>query len=99
VTPSALKYHPLKIPEERSSGVYGAIPVAFVEETSPDIIVTYDIFAESLLRSNVIKRYTGSEYPVFIPADAAIAKELAVWGSRHFYVFIRNDLPVHDASH
>ncbi len=91
-SPSALRYHPMAIPEERSNGAIGAIPVGFVEEVNPDIIVTYEVFAESLLRSDAIKRYTRTEYPVFIASDASIALVMEVFSSRHFYVFIRNDL-------
>jgi len=92
VTPSAMKYHPMRVPEERIDGSIGAIPPAFVKEVKPDIIVTYDIFAQALLHSEIIKQYTATEYPVFIATDAAIARELSVWGSRHFFMFIRNDL-------
>jgi hypothetical protein len=51
VTPSALKYHPMKVPEERRGGWLGAIPVGTIEEFHPDIVVAWSMVSEAFRRA------------------------------------------------
>lgn len=78
-SPDALKFHPMKIPEQRSSGTVGAIPPDYVKENMPDIIVSYDFFAEALLRSEVISQYN----VVLIPSN-----------NNYLRIYLRKDLPI-----
>ena len=71
MTSAALKYHPMKVPQERSSGLIGAIPVGFVREQHPDVIVSYLIFAEDVLRNAAALGYIDSTYPPLLPSVLA----------------------------
>jgi hypothetical protein len=68
--PDALKYHPMKVPQARHSGDVGAIPAGYVNEKHPDVIVSYDTFAEAVLRSSAMESYIDRAFPVFLPADS-----------------------------
>jgi hypothetical protein len=68
-TPSAIKYHPMRVPDERSSGDLGEIPTGFVSEMRPDVIVSYDVFAESLLKNPDRSIYTELVYPALPAAE------------------------------
>ncbi|RME99216.1 MAG: hypothetical protein D6768_15530 [Chloroflexi bacterium] len=92
VSPEALRYHPMKIPQERSGGHIGAIPVGLIEEVNPEIIVSYDIFIEAFLKSPVQSRYTRRTQPVFLPDDMQRTAEPSLWGSKHLNIFIRTDV-------
>jgi hypothetical protein len=91
-TPAALPYHPLKVPQERSDGSIGAIPAAFVEQTQPELIVSYDMFAEALLRSPILDQYVRTEYPLFLEDDLQRPGPKTLWQAHHFYVFVRKDV-------
>jgi hypothetical protein len=62
-TPEALRFHPLKVPEERRSHSNGAIPPGMVEFFMPDIIVTSDSLSEAFRRTAVANSYTKSSLP------------------------------------
>lgn len=91
VDPRAIKFHPMRVPEERSSGNIGAIPVGYVREVKPDIIVSYDIFAEAFLKSDLLREYRRFPCEVFTQRDMQIAKTITVWRSKYLNVFIRQD--------
>lgn len=99
-SPEAQKYHPLKIPDERSHGGIGAIPVGFVRARNPDIIVSYDIFIESLLKSDIGLNYTVTKSPLFLeddrlnieikmPWSEVILRTL--WGAEYLYIYTLKD--------
>jgi hypothetical protein len=92
VSPEALRHHPMKVPEERSYGFIGAIPVPFVEEMEPELIVSLDIFIEDLLKSDVASRYNLIREPVYTEADLRVARSPVIWWSRHLNIMIRKDL-------
>ena len=96
ISPDALAYHPLRVPEERISGTIGAIPPAYIQAVSPPIIVSYDIFIEAFLRSDLVRRYVLIQLPVFTKADAALAEAAGVsqtlWGIQSLHVFVRRDM-------
>ncbi|MBN1314154.1 MAG: hypothetical protein JXA42_01755 [Anaerolineales bacterium] len=91
ITPQALKYHPMRVPEERSMGVYGSIPAGLVTELRPDIIVSYDVFIEDLLKRSVLQEYNHYREPVFIEQDMFFSPEGTVFGSQYLNIFIRKD--------
>jgi len=64
VTPLALEFHPLDIPNERKSGLIGSIPPKLVEATQPDYIVALEIFAEAFLQSDTSNLYTTTYIPI-----------------------------------
>lgn len=98
-SPEALQFHPMDVPQERSSGRLGAIPVDFVYNKNPDIIVSYDIFIESLLKSDVINRFEIQVYPLFLEEDrenAVISMPYgnivrSLWEIESLYVLVHRD--------
>jgi hypothetical protein len=96
-SPDALKYHPMKVPEERSSGGYGAIPPEYVRSTNPELIVSYDHLAEALLRADILEKYQVITIPVYLPQDAQYTESKSIWGSQYLRIYIRRDLSVADS--
>lgn len=86
--PDALRYQPLKIPEERISGIIGGIPWRYVMDKRPDIIVSYDIYAKGLLKSSVLDNYKDEAFPTFAPPDSS-AHLAATFGDRKLHVMVR----------
>jgi hypothetical protein len=92
-SPQALRYHPMKVPEERSSGEIGAIPVGLVAQIRPELIVTYDAFGEALLRRPEIM----SQYKHLV-TSFYIAEDMARWETKRFryggylHILIRKDM-------
>jgi hypothetical protein len=84
-TPSAIKYHPMRVPEERRSGDLGEIPTGFVSEMRPDVIVSYDVFAESLLKNPDRSLYTELVYP---PLPAAEMPRYSDWSKHRLYILV-----------
>lgn len=84
-SPAAIKYHPMRVPDERSDGLFGAIPPGFVQETHPDVIISYDFLAESLIR-----HYDSSVYEHFV-FPALPAPELAqyeFWRGKSIHLWL-----------
>ena len=90
----ALFFHPMNVPKDRSYGYLGAIPPGYVKRTSPDIIVSYDIFAEALIRDAISHQYTIITLPAYLPEDAKYSESKTIWGSRYVRIYIRKSLPV-----
>jgi hypothetical protein len=86
--PDALRYQPLKIPEERSSGIIGGIPWRYVMDKRPDIIVSYDIYAKGLLNSRVLNDYKDEAFPTFAPPDSS-PRLANAFGDRKLHVMVR----------
>ena len=55
--PEALRFHPLRIPEDRPGYYNGAIPPKYIEYRSPDFIVSITAFSNALRQSNIINNY------------------------------------------
>jgi hypothetical protein len=89
VTPEALVYHPLAIPDERRSGSQCAVPPRYVVDLKPDIIVSPGIFIEALLRSPVLHDYIVQRHPIFSKEDMERSGGRGVWGERILYVLLR----------
>jgi hypothetical protein len=92
VSPAALRYHPLQTPQERSAEWLGAVPVGFVAEVRPGIIVSYAVLIEALLQSDVLHDYVHIREPVYLAEDVQRAGSAEFWGSEHLHIFIRKDL-------
>ena len=97
VSPAALRFHPMPVPAERSSGTLGAIPPAFVAQVRPGLIVSYDVLAEALARSPAVAGYVRTAMPLFTEEDARIAAQVgvtrALWGHRLMLdIWVRRDL-------
>jgi hypothetical protein len=72
VSPEVLPYHPLRVPDERISGLVGAYPARAVVDLRPDLIVTMEIFnsdfAGKAPDDPLLRRYAVVDArPVFSP--------------------------------
>lgn len=58
--------------------------------------MSYDIFVEAFLRSDVVRGYVAIDLPVFTRTDAALAETARVaqtlWNIQRLHVFIRKDV-------
>ena len=91
VSDGALKHHPMDVPGERSSGLFGSIPPGYVSEVKPDIIVSYDMFMEALARSDVMENYILLKEDAYIAPDMDTFREKGVDINIHLNVLIRKD--------
>ena len=89
VSPEAIKFHPLKVPDERSDARLGAIPPGFARKENADAIVTYPQFAEALMRDPVLSEYACLKES---PLPAQFGDE-TVWGSKYLLVCRRRANP------
>lgn len=92
ISPQALRYHPMKVPEQRADGTLGAIPAALIRETRPEIIVSYDVFLEEFLKSDVRAEYTRIQEPRFLEEDQIRSKGALLWETGDLNIFIRKDI-------
>lgn len=92
ISPSALKYHPMKVPEQKSSLYIGAIPTGFVKEVNPDIIVSYPIFVEEFDSSEYRNNYNKLIVSSVTKSLKHVLKQNRVWGSNHLFVYFKKDI-------
>lgn len=92
----ALDYHPMKVPEDRSNGLLGAIPPGYVRSTMPELIVSYDLFAQALLNDEIVRDYNVIVIPAYLPEDEVYSESKTIWGSSYIRVYIRKDMAIPD---
>jgi len=92
VSPQALQFHPMKFPEDRDAGNLGAIPIDFIEIVTPEIIVSYDVFIRTFLRSDYNGEYIRIKEPILLDDDLESSQYKEIWGSRNMNIFIRKDI-------
>ncbi|MBV9789355.1 MAG: hypothetical protein JOZ51_14320 [Chloroflexi bacterium] len=86
VTPDALRYHPLSVPEQRSSHLIGAIPPQAVPEFKPELVVSMSLFSEAWRAAGTPGYHLLHEYPVVPPVEG---QPSTVWGSDVTHVWLR----------
>jgi len=96
VSPECLKYHPLRVPQDRSFGSIGAIPPNAVLDLRPDLIVTMETFSVAVRRDMATMRISEyrllANYPTLAPDASIIRSNMTLWGSKWTQVFIRKQL-------
>jgi hypothetical protein len=85
--PDARRFHPMAVPEERSSYGVGAIPPQYIEFHKPDFVVSMPCFSEAFRASNVLSRYITYDCPFNLKGNNTI------WGDTKIQVFSRTSLP------
>lgn len=85
---AALAFHPLSVPEQRSSYRVGAIPPGYIARRAPDFVVSMPLFSEALRGSPVRDDFVVYDCPL-VPAQPA----RQLWGDRVIQVFARSPLP------
>jgi hypothetical protein len=90
VSPEALAFHPLAVPAQRSSGMLGAIPPELVQQVQPDYIVSMELFAEALLRSEQVSQYQIEKVSTFTEEDLLRAAGRRLWDGSELLVLSKN---------
>jgi hypothetical protein len=93
-SPDALQFHPMDVPGERPRGDLGTIPPEYVERHRPDLIVSFDSFAQALLVSKAASQYNLVRIPVYLPEDRIYAEHDTIWGNTYLRIYVRKDLPL-----
>ncbi len=92
ISPDALKYHPMNVPNDRPWTAAGAIPYQFVLDTNPDFIVSLPIFSVAVRReieSGLLKYKLLYSKPVIPVKEYLRSQIFSVWSSRQIDVFAR----------
>lgn len=93
ISPEAIKYHPMKVPEQRTSGSAGAIPLKYVQEKMPELVVSLESFCEEFSRSNLAhEKYYKIQLPVFTARDLRLSPDSNIWASNFLLVYVRKDV-------
>jgi hypothetical protein len=85
VDPTARRFHPLKVPEQRQDYGIGAIPAGYIKLKNPDFIVSMSIFTYEFERSDVYNKY--NHYLVKFPDNNIL------WGDSGIYIHSLKILP------
>lgn len=91
ITPEALDHHPLEVGTQRSHGAMGEIPLNYVKEAEPGIIVTYPILAEEFGDPYIKDNYQKISVPAFSTRFQKRTREKSIYGSDHLDIYIRED--------
>ena len=90
-SPEALKFHPLKVPEQRPTSAHGGVPAALVVYVRPKLVVGLEGFMLDFLKSNESAAYdirrtspVDSDDLIFIPNGR-------VFGSNALIIAVRRD--------
>lgn len=86
--PEAVRFHPMKVPEERQGYGIGAIPPKYVEYRNPDFVVSMPVFSQALRRSTVINSYIAYDCPFGVEIGS-------IFGDKKIQVFSKTALPAH----
>jgi hypothetical protein len=96
-SPECLRYHPVSVPEDRDSGILGAIPPQAVIDIRPHLLVSMDLFSKGVRREmdggTIVGYRLLSEHPVTsMGPEGHRPDNLVLWGARRTQVFVRTDL-------
>ena len=91
-SPSALRWHPMSVPTERSRGDIGAVPPGYVEQLHPELIVSHPHFLEAVFLSPIRKEYVRLSTPLFLADDARKMKRPQLWGASEIVILVRRDV-------
>jgi hypothetical protein len=84
--PQAVKFHPLRVPDQRRNYEIGAIPPKYVEYRDPDFVVSMPSFSQAFRESEIKKRYT--VYDCLFDERAG-----TIFGDDRIQVFSKKDIP------
>src|SRR5579864_1187894 len=82
----------MPIPQQRSTGTIGAIPVPFIQQVNPDLIVGYDAFIQSFMVSAFVNQYIWFRAPIDGSSAMQMRQDDIFWIDQDLNVFIRQDL-------
>jgi hypothetical protein len=83
--PQAVKYHPMRVPEQRQGYGVGAIPAGYVEEANADFIVSMPVFTMEFRSSELLANYNS----YFCP----FRNNSVLWGDKGIAIHSTEVLP------
>lgn len=96
ISPEFLRYHPLSVPEARSSGLTGAIPPQAVREARPDLLVSMETFSEAVRSDMAAGRLSSYRLlrrePVLDDRLIPGTSDLRLWNSRYTEIYVHERL-------
>ena len=91
ITPEALAFHPLPVPQARFSGSVGAVPARFVESARPDLIISLGLFLKDFRNSHVCSKYQAVLVRPFVKEDDKNLTGQVLWGSEALIVLLNKE--------
>jgi hypothetical protein len=91
ISPEALKYHPIPVPEGRLSSADGAVPHGLAEEFEPEVIVSLDRFMRDMNHSQIMEKYFVFTIPPFLADDLKYIPGGHIWGSKHLLILLHRE--------
>lgn len=91
-SPNSLRYHPLRIPEQRSAGYLGSVPPELIHDAHPDFIVGLPTLLEAVIRAPEISDYVRIDVPIAYTPPLGVQRPIHVWGNKSVAVFARTSL-------
>lgn len=90
VSPEVLRYHPMRVPEQRESEGIGSVPAQAVADLAPDLVVGMELFLHDFLvqhdkQPKLAQYQLVEQRPVIV--DQGVASPL--WGSQFVLVYAR----------
>jgi len=92
ITPRALVYHPMSVPEQRENGAIGAIPAAMIDNEMPELIVSYPGFIKEFDSSVGVNKYYKITVPPFSKSWQTKTGIESVYGNYELFIYIREDI-------
>jgi hypothetical protein len=80
----------MQVPLERDSGTFGAVPIRYIIDQDPGLIVSYEIFIKEFLLSPIREDYVEVVLPALLKPD--MSRYGGVFGCDKLYIFIRKDI-------
>lgn len=93
ISPSALQYHPMAVPQDRPWPMAAGIPYQVVQDWKPDFIVSLPIFSVAVRREvdSGLLPYTLVKYYPPIPTEESVKMDIyRVWTSDRIDIFERH---------
>jgi hypothetical protein len=91
ISPEALKYHPIPVPEGRLSSADGAVPHGLVEKLEPEVMVSLDRFMRDLGNRAILEKYHVFTISPFLEDDMKYIPGRHIWGSRHLLILLHRE--------
>lgn len=83
--PEALRFHPMRVPEEREDYAIGAIPPAYVDYRNPDFVVSMPMFSAAFRASARINS--------FFVYDCPFPDHIVIFRDAKIQIFAKTALP------
>ena len=90
-SPGSLRFHPLKVPEQRPTGFHGGVPARLIQESLPRVIIGLDVFMTDFMNSPISERYEMRKVPPVLEEDRERLGTAKVFGADNLIIAIRKE--------